>query len=151
MTFLQKKQQGRDPSAVRYCMLGFVLLVVTMLMVPAPMPVQATSVSVDLSVCNDGVIEVEEKCEDYNADDSDDCRSDCQVNKCGDGVLHTSNSNSDPDDTILDIIYKEAIATKKKLNLSHGETDVFHSLSPDVKNALSPHVKLKSDSSCVIM
>ncbi len=55
---------------------------------------------------------------------------------------------------LLDIIYKKAIAKKKKLALSHGEAELFHTLLPEVQHALRSHVILRShatDSACTII
>ncbi len=55
---------------------------------------------------------------------------------------------------LLDIIYKEAIAKEKIIILSHGETELFHTLSPEVQHALRSHVILRShatDSACTII
>ena len=55
---------------------------------------------------------------------------------------------------LLDIIYKKAIAKKKKLALSHGEAELFHTLLPEVQHALRSHVILRShatDSACAII
>ena len=61
--------------------------------------------------CNNGVDDSNagtgdspaEKCEDRNAVDTDDCRSSCQVAMCGDGFLHTSNSDTDSGNLIPDL------------------------------------------------
>ena len=45
---------------------------------------------------------------------------------------------------LLDVIDKEAIAKEKIIILSHGETELFHTLSPEVKDALGSYVTLRS-------
>ena len=55
---------------------------------------------------------------------------------------------------LLDIIYKKAIAQEKIIILSHGETEAFHTLLPEVQHALRSHVILRShatDSACIII
>ncbi len=55
---------------------------------------------------------------------------------------------------LLNIIYKEAIAKEKIIILSHGETEAFNTLSPEVQHALRSHAILRShatDSACAII
>lgn len=46
-----------------------------------------TASSAPPGVCGDGVVDMDEDCDDMNADDADACQSDCSASRCGDGAL----------------------------------------------------------------
>jgi cysteine-rich repeat protein len=41
----------------------------------------------DCTVCGDSIVDADEECDDGNAIDDDDCRNDCTIPVCGDGIV----------------------------------------------------------------
>ena len=43
----------------------------------------------DCTVCGDAVVDADEQCDDGNGIDNDDCRNDCTIPVCGDGIVQS--------------------------------------------------------------
>ena len=56
--------------------------------------------SAPTNACPNGQVEVDEECDDNNADDTDACRADCTLARCGDGVVQTGVEECDDGNTV---------------------------------------------------
>ena len=58
--------------------------------------VDSTTMTTMPSVCGNGVIELDEDCDDGNSDPSDACTTECRISACGDGFVQTNVESCDP-------------------------------------------------------
>lgn len=49
----------------------------------------------DLPVCGDGLVSQVEECDDGNEDPGDNCTNNCQLSRCGDGIVHSTEESCD--------------------------------------------------------
>jgi cysteine-rich repeat protein len=62
---------------------------------------RATPAPVQLfSTCGNGIVEATEQCDDANTDDTDACRQDCRLARCGDGVVQAGVETCDDGNTV---------------------------------------------------
>jgi cysteine-rich repeat protein len=50
---------------------------------------------VSANVCGNGILDLDEECDDANLDDTDDCLSNCKHNRCGDGKINLDTEQCD--------------------------------------------------------